>query len=401
MSQQHHETNIIADDHRHVAISCRRLTEYSINSLITMKLLHLVGSQTSEYYYGVSTMYAPGCIGVLPDVDHTILLARLDGSWSILKSLDEDSVTQAVRLSLPDALKFLEENKPDIMQPHMFCYQGMTVMRYLADMLDIPMIGSPGHVMALTTNKWQSRAVVSSVGVPVPKAQLLTQGDKVNMDPPFLLKPCREDNSMGITLVQDVSELDQALKTAFTFDDQILCEQFVPLGREIRVGVVEANNGELEMLPCMEYYLGHKQLPIRTSADKISTDGGKLSFAPVDRECPAKVDKTLRGKLYDLAVKSHHALGCEHYSLYDVRVDPDGNPYFIEASPYCSFSPKSAIVTMSRGNPEYSDTDLFFRLARKAIREYQPTRSTSGGEEGKAKQQLGMRDRSTLKNISQ
>ena len=365
-----------------------------------MKLLHLVGSQTSEYYYGVSIMYAPGCIGALPTVDHTILLARLDGSWSILKSLEEDTVEMAERLSLPEALKRLEDNKPDVMQPHMFCYQGMTVMRYLADMLDIPMIGSPGHVMALTTNKWQSRAVVSSVGVPVPKAQLLKEGDKVNMEPPFILKPCREDNSMGITLVQDVKELDEALKTAFQFDDQILCEQFIPLGRELRVGVVLGEDGDLEMLPCMEYFLGHKKLPIRTSADKISTDGGKLDFAPVERECPAQIDKTLRGKLYDLAVKSHHALGCEHYSLYDVRVDPDGSPYFIEASPYCSFSPKSAIVTMSRGNPNYNDTDLFFRIAKKAIKDYQPTRPASLTKGTSSKQQLGMRVRSTLKNTT-
>merc|ERR1712087_482749 len=114
----------------------------------------------------------------------------------------------------------------------------------------------------------------------------------------------------------------------------------------------------------MEYFLEHKKLPIRTSQDKITADdkAKNLTFAPVERQVPADIDDVLHKKLYDLATKSHVALGCRHYSLYDVRVDPEGNPFFIEASPYCSFSPKSAVVTMSRGDPKYNDTDLFFRL---------------------------------------
>jgi len=344
-------------------------------------------------------MYAPGCINALPSEEHILLIAHLDGTWSLPKGLGEEGMENSTRMSLPEALKILEANKPDIMQPHMFCYRGMTTCRYLADMLDIPILGNPGHVMALTTDKWQSRAVVSSVGVPVPKAQLLREGDSITMEPPFLLKPCREDNSMGITLVQESSQIDEALKTAFNFDDLILCEQFIPLGRELRAGVVDRDDGELEMLPCMEYFLHNKAQPIRTSADKI-TEGGKgqnLDFAPVDRQCPADVDDVLEKKIYDMVTKSHRALGCSHYSLYDIRVDPDGNPYFIEASPYCSFSPKSALVTMSTGGDKYKDTDLFYRVAKKAIREYMPI-GGNNNEGGDGQQEYGMRRRTPVKN---
>merc|ERR1711879_109394 len=89
------------------------------------------------------------------------------------------------------------------------------------------------------------------------------------------------------------------------------------------------------------------------------------------------------------AIRSHKSLGCRHYSLYDVRVDPDGNPFFIEASPYCSFSPKSAVVTMSRGKKEYGDSDLFFRFARKTIREHQDLRASQKMKD--SNQILGMR----------
>eukprot|EP00586_Coscinodiscus_wailesii_P016045 CAMPEP_0172508972 /NCGR_PEP_ID=MMETSP1066-20121228/216518_1 /TAXON_ID=671091 /ORGANISM="Coscinodiscus wailesii, Strain CCMP2513" /LENGTH=363 /DNA_ID=CAMNT_0013287233 /DNA_START=36 /DNA_END=1123 /DNA_ORIENTATION=- len=363
-----------------------------------MKILHLVGSQASTYYFGVSMMYAPGCINNFPEHDHIILLAHVDGTWSVCESLDECTPK---KLSLPEALKILHEDSAiSCMQPHMYDYKGMVSFRSIAELLDIPMIGNPGEVMALTTNKWQSRAVVESCGVPVPKAQLLREGDDVKLKPPFMIKPCREDNSMGITLVQEESQIADALKTGFTFDDELLCEQFIPLGKELRVGVVEKEDGELEFLPIMEYFLHNKELPIRTSKDKISSSDGKagdMDFAPTDRQTPATIDDELKKKLIDLAIKSHKSLCCRHYSLYDVRVDPDGNPYFIEASPYCSFSPKSAIVCMSRGDEKYGDKDLFNRLANMAVREHEHIRASRKSEDGK--QVLGMRSLPSLKVV--
>jgi len=363
-----------------------------------MKVLHLVGSQTSEYYYGVSVMYTPGFLETFTELENIILLARLDGTWSIPKSLEEKDIGDAKRMILPDVLKILqEEYQPDIMQPHMFCYKGMTTFRYLADMLDIPLVGCNGATMALTTDKWQSRAVVSSMGVPVPKAQLLRTGDTVSditLSPPFILKPCREDNSLGVALVQNESDIEAALKTAFSFDDMILCEEFIPLGREMRVGVIQSadDSSKLELLPTMEYFLHDKSQPIRTSEDKINTsdskkDGKKeLTFAPVNRKIPAdNVDEVLLKKLYDLATKSHEALSCEHYSLYDVRVCPKGEPYFIEASTYCSFSPKSVIVTMGRGNDLYDNKELFYRVANYALAKHKADKVNRNT------QQLGMR----------
>lgn len=398
-----------------------------------MKILHLAGSHASSYYYGVSMMYAPGCIrsliekngatrcdkdgneieGMSPITEHVVLLANIDGTWSVLNQetflqmVDQGGKDhEAERTSLPVAMTTISKmkQKVDVMQPHMFCYDGMVEMRSIASLLDIPMVGSPGNVMALTTHKGQSRAIVEMHGVKVPKAQLIREGDAVTMTVPFLVKPAREDNSLGITLVTDSAKIDDALQTAFAFDDELLIEQFIPLGRELRVGVVD-NGDDLEFLPGMEYFLGHKAQPIRTSADKIATDDGKagsMTFAPTERQIPADMDDVLRAKLEYLAKTSHRALGCRHFSLYDVRIDPSGEPFFIECSPYCSFSPKSAIVVM--GSPVYPDpTELFFRLAKKAIDEHGArVPRTDNAEEGdpaqNSTQVMGMRARSNIKN---
>jgi D-alanine-D-alanine ligase len=43
----------------------------------------------------------------------------------------------------------------------------------------------------------------------------------------------------------------------------------------------------------------------------------------------------------------HRALTCRHYSLFDFRIDPAGEPWFLEAGLYCSFARKSVVSTMA------------------------------------------------------
>jgi D-alanine-D-alanine ligase len=44
----------------------------------------------------------------------------------------------------------------------------------------------------------------------------------------------------------------------------------------------------------------------------------------------------------------HRALGCRDYSLFDFRIDPDGQPWFLEAGLYCSFARTSVVAVMAR-----------------------------------------------------
>jgi D-alanine-D-alanine ligase len=277
-------------------------------------------------------------------------MVHRDGSWSFPSDFSDEARKSAKRMTIVEASQKILESSVAAVNPIMFCLPGMTTYRTFFDALEVPLIGNDGPVMALSTNKAQSRAVVAAAGVRVPEAELLVQGDQPKMTPPFVLKPCNEDNSMGITLFTGKGEesLDKALKTAFSFDTEVLCERFIPLGREIRCAVLEQEDGTLELLPCLEYFLTQDH-PIRASNDKLVTDsrGVPTTVTTGNRQCPADIDSVLLGKLEDLCVKSHRALGCRDYSLYDVRIDPDGEPYFLEACLYCSFAPKSVIIAMS------------------------------------------------------
>jgi D-alanine-D-alanine ligase len=128
-------------------------------------------------------------------------------------------------------------------------------------------------------------------------------------------------------------------------------------------------DGSLKVLPCIEYFL-NEQEPIRTAQQKLTTNdrGVPTTFAPVNRKCPADIDEVLAAKLQDMVERSHKALGCRDYSLYDVRVDPHGEPYFIEACLYCSFAPKSVIVLMGAGlQSPLEQKSIFEMLVDRAI----------------------------------
>lgn len=174
---------------------------------------------------------------------------------------------------------------------------------------------------------------------------------------------------MGISLFtgKDGQDLDEALKTAFSFDHEVLCERYIPLGREVRCAVLEHDDGKLELLPCLEYFFDEKDLPIRASKDKLVTNekGVPVTVTTGGRKCPADIEEALWPKLEYLCTQSHRALGCRDYSLYDVRIDPEGEPYFLEACLYCSFAPKSVIIAMSvgKGNTQQAVFEMLVNRA--------------------------------------
>ena len=97
----------------------------------------------------------------------------------------------------------------------------------------------------------------------------------------------------------------------------------------------------------------NKSQPIRSPKDKLfqpNDDGVTISitsFSQLITELPAvSLPINVISSIQHYAVKAHHALGCRDYSIFDIRVSPDGTPYFIEASLYCSYASDSIIVMM-------------------------------------------------------
>ena len=167
---------------------------------------------------------------------------------------------------------------------------------------------------------------------------------------------------MGVTLVEFQDGLDEALAEAFRFDDEVIVEEYIPMGREFRVGVLATEDQGLRMLPVVDYHLpadrpirGDTHLTsaknllfssqllspckiveavltrplfpfsvdvifaclVRTSAEKLTEDdkGIMNGFAKFETTCPAVIEAPLWAKLEVGAKRAHVALGCRDYRV--------------------------------------------------------------------------------------
>jgi len=334
------------------------------------RVLHLVGSPTSAFMDDLSRLYAADCLAhVGGSHEHVVAHVSPDGSWRFPASLA--GLADAEPLPIGAALARLVALRPDVALPQMFCIPGMTSYRALLDVLGIPFVGNPADVMALGAHKARARAVVAAAGVRVPAGEVLAPGGTTTLAPPLVVKPVDADNSAGITHVTTADQLPAALAAAWAESAHALVEEYVPLGREVRCGVV-VRDGELVPLPLEEYGLTADH-PVRTAEDKIRrADDGTLGLMAKDTPTVWIVDPAdpVTAPVQAAALACHTAMGCRDYSLFDFRVDPDGVPWFLEAGLYNSFARQSVVPTMARAAgielPELLDAAVASALARAA-----------------------------------
>jgi D-alanine-D-alanine ligase len=318
-----------------------------------LRILHLVGSAYNDFYCNLSRLYAQDCLTGIANqslYDFEIAYITPDLLWRFPPSLSSEDIAITKPMSLFKAIEFLTARNIDLVLPQMFCIPGMTHYRSLLDLLKIPYIGNTPDIMAITAHKARAKAIVAAAGVKVPRGEILRSGDIPTIKPPAVVKPASSDNSLGVTLVKDATEYETALKIAFEYAKEVIVEEYIELGREVRCGII-VKEGKLVGLPLEEYLVDPYEKPIRNYADKLQQgDDGNLYFTAKDniKAWIVNTHDPITQKVQEVAKKCHQALGCRHYSLFDFRIDPNGEPWFLEAGLYCSFAPKSVISSMAK-----------------------------------------------------
>merc|ERR1719506_1386801 len=144
----------------------------------------------------------------------------------------------------------------------------MTKYRGLMETLGLEVLGCPSDVCLLANDKYVTKQVCNAAGVNTPKGELLLRWQHEDLEKlkeelltrwsvPFIVKPAREDNSFGVSLVKTEDDVVRCLENAFKYDQRVLVEQYIA-GREVRVVALEWENEEgmsLEVLPKIEYFL--------------------------------------------------------------------------------------------------------------------------------------------------
>jgi D-alanine-D-alanine ligase len=173
---------------------------------------------------------------------------------------------------------------------------------------------------------------------------------------PVIVKPAREDGSIGIefnAVVSSIRELMERIDQLHqNFDSPVLIEEYVD-GREMYVGVL--GNGAPTALPVVELDLSKlpEGMPRIASAEVKWNKGTRAYRDTKSRIAEELSDETVQ-LLHQTAIAAYQALDLRDYGRIDMRLQPDGRVAVIEANP----------------NPWLASRAEFAMAARKSGRTY-------------------------------
>jgi D-alanine-D-alanine ligase len=247
-----------------------------------------------------------------------------------------------VALDINKLINELNENRPDIIFNLCESVDGDPTQEMniagLFELLKIPYTGTRAFSLGLALNKPLVKSILLQNGIPTAKyfvASSSANFSKNGHQFPMIVKPSREDASIGITNDSIVTN-DNALKRRieYVLDEHkqpALVEEYIE-GREINVSVV--GNEDLIVFPISEidFSLLPEDLP------KIISYNSKwmyktIEFAGTKGVCPAKnlTDREV-SIISETAKKVYRLLGAADYARVDMRFK-DGIPYVLELNP--------------------------------------------------------------------
>jgi len=325
------------------------------HSISTMgyKVLHLLGSPTDKFSYKISLLYARSLASAQYEevLDHSnrYALVHPGGLWSFPADIMQEQALSGKMFGVTEALAMVQELSPDLMVQHILCAK-RPLYTAMFEMLEIPFIGSGSQVSANIVDKAATRALLLQAGVPVPRGVVVGRADtniRYEGGFPAVVKPCKMENSVGVAIVHSKEEMHQALEQAFSYGDTAVVDAFIP-GREVRCGVIEQKDGQLQALSCMEYKVGTNS--IRSYSDKLEGDNDNLKQAASTVTWFVEEDdeEELVRRVQDVAKAAYNVLGCTDFTQIDCRVSQSGQVYVLEANAFCSFGPLSLVTKLAQ-----------------------------------------------------
>jgi D-alanine-D-alanine ligase len=224
-----------------------------------------------------------------------------------------------------------------------------SVVPAILDQYRIPYAFSGPVIMGVSLNKYLTRLIVASAGVPVSPGMLISKIEdvkKCKLRYPLFIKPVSEGTGKGITkksLLNTESDLKQMVKWILTrFDQPALVEEYLP-GREFTVGIVGTGE-EAVAIGGMEIECA-ENLPYSVEVKENYQHFCK--YKPIENDF-AEESKTV-------ALNVWKAIGAVDAGRVDLKTDRNGRICFMEANPLAGLHPvHSDLPILSRmGGIEY------------------------------------------------
>jgi len=204
-----------------------------------------------------------------------------------------------------------------------------TVQGFL-ELAGVPYTGSGVLASALAMNKLKSSEIFSFHGLKVPKylhfskkewnreSKKLVEEISEKISLPCVIKPSNCGSSVGITIVRKIDDLENAVQTAFSYDESVLAQEYVS-GAEVTCAVLD-EDGDKEPIA-----LPPTQIIPKTS--EFFDYHAKYTPGATEEITPPRLPAEIIKKIQNSALQVHKIIGCSGMSRTDMIVS--GSDVFI------------------------------------------------------------------------
>ena len=197
--------------------------------------------------------------------------------------------------------------------------------------------GSSG--LLLCKNKGISKKILGYHRIHVPNFVMIARGKRIarprRLDFPILVKPLKEEASLGISQSSFVENDDQFKERVQfihdKYDSDVIAEEYIE-GRELYVGILGCHR--MQVFPIRE--LVFKQVP--PDEPKIATYKAKWDEEyrkrwGLENQFAEGLDPVVVRKIESTCKRIYRLLTIDGYARIDLRLTPQNEIYFIEANP--------------------------------------------------------------------
>lgn len=152
--------------------------------------------------------------------------------------------------------------------------------------------------------------------------------------PPFIVKPNSSGSSVALSLVKNITDLENSIKQAFQEDDYVLIQEYID-GREITVGVIQKQDEIIPLEPC------------ELKLDQTNIFDYNLKYIKhIEHIIPPNLPETFLTYLKDISKKIFELMNFKDAVRIDYRVRENVNSlelYFLEVNTIPGFTEVSLL----------------------------------------------------------
>ena len=267
----------------------------------------------------------------------------------------DDTISLAVGniAPTPEELKKIKEknnNRTELLGPNVLELCKLADVAFLAlhgdmgengqlqatlDVFDVTYTGSGYIGSLLAMNKDIAKKLMRESGILTPdwinfnafgnENKIHLAAEKIGF--PCIVKPCSCGSSVGVSIVNNENELNNALEFAAKYENSILIEKHIA-GRELTQAMLDGEAlPPVEIIPKCGFY-DYANKYVANATEEI---------------CPAPIDNSLREKIDKISKKCFAALCLSDYARIDYIVDNDNNVWCLEANTLPGMTPTSLL----------------------------------------------------------